>query len=230
MCWFVFWYMFVFRCTADRRRAWGVEPGEFSPPGVWEHPGWPAVLQRGWPGDQRCKEKRRDTAWRRILSGNLWIRSVMPNMAAVPSLTPKPYERVMMSDWCKFTTASAVLWEHFYSSLFLAYCNHITLEADFSHISVLCMQYGCTVPVITQIKGLFLLSFSNWAHSRPDSQNPHKVCRISLLNSWLWIQSAAQNELQVKSFMQIVTVISRPGGGSFADASVQLLSCSLWFQ
>lgn len=137
----VFWYMFVFRCTADRRRARGVEPGEFSPPGVWEHPGRPAVLQRGWPGDQRCKEKRRDTAWRGILSGNLWIHPVMPNMAAVPSLTPKPYERVMMSDWCKrsFTTASAV-WEHFYSSLFLAYCNHITLEADFSHISVLCMQ------------------------------------------------------------------------------------------
>lgn len=56
-----------------------------------------------------------------------------------------------MSDRCKFATASAVLWEHFYSSLFLAYCNHITLEADFSHISVLCMQYGCTVPVITDI-------------------------------------------------------------------------------
>lgn len=90
ICWLLFWYMFVFRCTADSWRAWGVEPGEFSPPGVWEHPGWPAVLQRGWPGDQRCKEKHRDTAWQRILNGNLWIRSVMPNMAAVPSLTPKP--------------------------------------------------------------------------------------------------------------------------------------------
>lgn len=44
------------RCTADRRRTWGVEPGELSPPGLWEHPVWPAGIQRSRPGDQRCKE------------------------------------------------------------------------------------------------------------------------------------------------------------------------------
>lgn len=216
--------MFVFRCTADRRRAWGVEPGEFSPPGVWEHPGWPAVVQRGWPGDQRCKEKRRDTAWRRILSGNLWIRSVMPNMAAVPSLTPKPCERVTMSDWCKFATASAVLWEHFYSSLFLAYCNHITLEADFSHSSVLCMQYGCTVPVITDIKVMAFSCSPSVTELTADPQRLQKLVTKQLtVNSISCTEWAASQVLHANSDCN-----QSPGGGSFAVVHFDFNS--LWYR
>lgn len=44
------------RCTADRGGAGGVEPGGPGAPGLGEHPGGPAGVQRSQPGDPRCEQ------------------------------------------------------------------------------------------------------------------------------------------------------------------------------